>query len=357
MLLTVAGFPAGSFAARVENLYAAEVPLPDGSADRLPAAFDIALGKVLVKVTGRPDIAQDSAVLGQIGDSSRLVQQYRIGADNKVWASFDQPALKAILDASGQPIWGNERPATLVWLAVDAGGGQREIMAAEPDLLDGQGSFEPTMDDRMADLERQIRERLLTAADDRGIPLILPLMDSEDLTAVSFADVWGGFSGAVSDAAERYDADALLIGRVRAFSADSTQARWTLMLGEERFKWEGDLYDGPNELANILAARLATEIGTARRVRLQVAGIDSLDAYGKVSVYLKTLDLVEACDVVQVSGDTVLYGLEVRGDLDQLMRTIALRRLLQPQDQLSPGGMSQSGAIEPDLRYRLVAGS
>ena len=68
MLLTVAGFPAGSFAARVENLYAAEVPLPDGSADRLPAAFDIALGKVLVKVTGRPDIAQDSAVLGQIGD-------------------------------------------------------------------------------------------------------------------------------------------------------------------------------------------------------------------------------------------------------------------------------------------------
>ena len=48
-----------------------------------------------------------------------------------------------------------------------------------------------------------------------GLPIALPLLDLEDMTAVTFADVWGGFDEPVQRASTRYRADATLIVGVR----------------------------------------------------------------------------------------------------------------------------------------------
>src|SRR5258706_5789879 len=83
-----------------------------------------------------------------------------------------------------------------------------------------------------------VRKELLAVADERGLPVTLPLLDVQDLRAVTFADVWGGFEDRVAAASVRYRADALLIGRVRP-GLIGNQIEWLLVVGVERRLLEG----------------------------------------------------------------------------------------------------------------------
>jgi hypothetical protein len=275
-----------------------------------------------------------------------MVQQYRRD-HGSLWAQFDPLAVRAVLDRSGQPVWGDERPTTIVWLAYDTGAGERDIL----------GGGEATAGDATpADTAAGLRRELLQSADDRGVPLVLPLRDSQDLAAVAYADVWGEFSDRVLTASRRYQADAVLVGRARLFPAGMPDVRWTLHLGAERFDWRGAMADGPAGLAERLAARLATTGATDHELMLAVSGIGSLDQYGQVSGYLRALDMIEAVAVAYVRGDAVGYVLRIRGDREQLMRTLALRRVLQPETAAA-ATMSLPGGQPADLRYRLAGGA
>ncbi|MCK6370194.1 MAG: DUF2066 domain-containing protein, partial [Gammaproteobacteria bacterium] len=64
-------------AAVVEDLYSATVLVADDSAEATAAAFSEALGRVLVKLTGRPAVAAEAGVMARFGDPAALVQQYR----------------------------------------------------------------------------------------------------------------------------------------------------------------------------------------------------------------------------------------------------------------------------------------
>jgi hypothetical protein len=333
-------------AARVDGLYAASVPIADGSPDATQAAYAEALRRVLIKVTGRRAAAADATLLSQFGDPAAMVQQYRHDRGS-LWAQFDALAVRAVLDRTGQPVWGDERPTTIVWLAFDAGGGDRDILSGGEAAAGGAA---------VPDAAAGLRRELLQSADDRGVPLVLPLRDSQDLAAVAYADVWGEFSDRVLAASQRYQADAVLVGRARLFPAGMPDVRWTLHLGTERFEWRGGVADGPAGLAERLAARLATTGASDSELLLTVSGIGSFDQYGQVSGYLRGLDMIEAVSVAYVMGDAVGYALRIRGDREQLVRTLALRRVLQPETA-APDMASPLGGPPADLRYRLAGGA
>ena len=347
----------GALGARVDGLYTAEVELPDGVSSALPQAFDAALGQVLVKVTGQSGVAADSVVMDSFGDSSVLVQQYRINPDDTVWILFDQAAIKRILDQLEQPIWGEERPTTLVWLIMDAGEGERTILASDSDVRNRNDFQEPVQDSQIALLEGSIREELQNTADQRGVPIFLPLVDTEELTTISVSEVWGGFSESLVDASIRYGADAVLVGRARLSSLGPAEVRWTLLLEKERFDWAADVASGPNELANLFSARLATSSGSSRRVLLEVAGVESLNDYGRISTYLSALDVIEDYSVNRVSDSDLIFSLSVRGDVERLTRTIALRSVLEVVNGRTPVNVRETNIQDiaaQRLRYRLV---
>jgi hypothetical protein len=338
-------------AARVEGLYAAEVDLPGGSSGALPRAFDAALAQVLVKVTGQGDAVAKPLVLDSFGDTQALVQQYRIKAGDKVWVLFDQVAVRRILDQLEQPVWGDERPTTLVWLIMDAGEGERAILAGDPDVPG------PVEESGITLLEGDVRDDLQIAADLRGLPIFLPLVDTEELTTIPVSEVWGGFSESLLAPSERYGADAVLVGRARLSSKKPAEVRWTLLLANERFDWSGDLASGPNELANLFAARLATSSGSSRRVLLEVSGVESLDDYGRISTYLSALDVVEDYAVNRVSDSDFIFALNVRGDVEHLVRTIALRSVLEvvsERAQVNFRDETIEDLAAQRVRYRLV---
>ena len=126
------------------------------------------------------------------------------------------------------PVWGPERPLTLLWVAVDDGVGGRALLGANETTELGA----PTTP-QMTALLTTVREEIVAAADERGLPIAWPLLDLEDLNAVTFTDVWGGFEDRIVAASTRYRADAVLIGRVRPGLAGN-EVEWLFVHGVER---------------------------------------------------------------------------------------------------------------------------
>jgi len=351
-------------AARITDLYSARVPAAENSPRSQSETFDIALEQVLVKVTGQRGIMVDPVVMNRFTAAESYVQQHRMNPDGSTWVQFDQVALRRSLDSVGQPVWGEERPVTLAWMVLDYGSGTRDILAAESDVERKRGLFEVQQQTGNGDPERQaaVREMLTTTSAERALPLVLPLVDSEELDIVSIADVWGGFTESLVLASQRYGVDAILVGRVRVSFIETAQVRWILMLGDERFEWEGDIASGPDRLADFFAARFATSGSAMGRMQLRVDGVGTLEDYGRLNRYMSSLDVIEDYSVDRVADRTVILSLLVRGDADRLMRSIALRRILQPVDSSEGVMLPTEPSLDPfggapsNLHYALIAG-
>ncbi len=336
-LVVATGAPAR--AATVQDLYSAEVQAPG---DELPEVFRAALAAVAVRVTGSR-AASSPETLAALGDPAVLVLQYRVTEPGSWRVGFDPAAVRSRLDAAGLPVWSEERPATLLWLAADSGRGERDILAAAAQGRAGGVSLPPARERALT----AARDSLLTAAEERGLPMLLPLVDTEDLQAVTFAELWGDFSAPVLVASARYRADAVLIGRTQTLDLTARRVRWTLLLAGERWDWQGTLADGPERAADRFAERLASAADSLRELRVEVRNVANLDAYGRVYSYLRGLSSVERCDVETVNADRAVFRLSLRGDPDQLLGVVALRRLLVPVDEPS---------ADTDLQFALIAG-
>jgi hypothetical protein len=323
-------------AAVPDDLYSATVELSDSSQKARYAAFDSALAQVLVKVTGRTSASND--IRQQLfPDSHRLVQRYRKIPPDQVYAAFDAGAIRRGLDAAGQPVWGGNRPLVAVWLAIDTGSGQRYL------LSDGSGDSGGQLD--------LLRTDLLESASERGLPVVLPLLDASDRAQIGVADVWGGFLDRVNSASRRYGAEALLVGRTTDISSSSSNVRWTLSYAGQQSTWEGGIASGPARTADILARQFATTAGSEGRLRLSVSGIDSIDAYGQLRNYLQNLDIVESAGVAMVEADRVNFELVVRGDAARLERVLTASRWL---NIVGSSGL-ESSTLQPALSYSWAA--
>jgi uncharacterized protein len=293
----------------VAGLYEAEVDF-EGDRDE---AFRAALGKVLVRITGRRDVAARPEVAPLLGNAASYAQQFRRPVPDRLWAAFDGTAVERELAALGLPVWGAERPSTLLWIAIDAGGGRRFVLASVEEFEE----------------EAAIREELLAAASDRGLPMVFPLMDAEDRAQASFAEVWGGFEDSILAASERYGADAVLVGRLAA--DDLGHGRWMLYAADGVERWTGGAAESIGRLADLFAARFAVvSLGEARPVHLVVSGVDSIEDYGRISRFLGSLTAVESLGVESVEGDEVVFRVALRGEPGTLDEAVRLGGLLHP---------------------------
>lgn len=324
-------------AAPVSGLYGSVVDLKKGSSAPSRENFNEALSWVLVKVTGLSDAESTAARARLFPNASGLVQQYSLQPDDQVYVEFDSAAVRKVLDAAGLPVWGTDRPLVAVWLAVDSGGGRRYILSGGSVSGGAQG-----------EAEDELRLAVTEMADGRGLPIVLPLVDAQDLARVSFSDIWGDFRDPVVNASQRYGAEAVLIGRSRSMSPDSQGVRWTLIAGGEQAAWQGSVISGPAEAAAFLSRRLATYADSAGSLRVQVMGINNLDKYGRILKYFRSLNIVDSASVARVNANSVEFELVVRGDTRRLSRTLDASQLLSPVTQ--PLGTLDSGR-PPDLVY------
>ena len=228
----LAGIVVGQLAGAVEvtSLYTAEVPFNGSAANARENAYRAALSVILVRITGTTAASESEELAAIFPNPAQFVTQFRPGPDDTLVVSMDGPELERVLKRAGAAVWGSERPLTVVWLAVDWGLGQREIVAAD-DADNRPGAA------RSIDRNRLLRERVQEVATRRGVPIVFPLMDTKDLQNIGFSDIWGGFDDQLLEASARYEAPSVLVGRIRSDSGQPP--RWTWYLGDSRFAWPG----------------------------------------------------------------------------------------------------------------------
>jgi hypothetical protein len=333
VVLALAMTPA--VAVEVPTLFTAVVPYDREAEDPRGDAYQAALSEILLRVSGSELANDPEAVAALFPNPASLVMQFRPGADETLWVSFDGQAIEQLLRNNGYTFWGAERPLTLVWLAVDWGQGEREIVAADdPERT----SYEA----RSIDRNRLLRERLIEVGEKRGLPLVFPLLDTTDLQSVTFADIWGGFDEAILDASRRYDVNSVLIGRIRPESGQ--QSRWTYHFSGAQNAMSGPPEVALGQVANLLAAEFAVA-GDAplESVALNISGIVSVEAYGAVQGILKDIALIERFMVTEVSGDRISYRVEIRGGSDRLARALRFNGLVEQDDS---GGLGPDPSLE-----------
>ncbi|MDH3714286.1 MAG: DUF2066 domain-containing protein [Gammaproteobacteria bacterium] len=337
-------------AVTLQHLFEADVDVFGQTDDERRKAFAAALWDVLVKVTGDRSVPSRPEVQTLFRRAERLVQQYQyreieapvadavsgpgeqveslsfdIGVDVNVdagtatsapthvlWIQFAPETVERHLSRLGIPLWGKERPETLVWLAVEDGR-QRYLLGAGSD----------------SDVHRE----LLSVAQQRGVPLLFPVMDVADRTSVRFSDVRGNFVQPVWDASRRYGVDSILAGNLTRTLGGEWQAQWTLHRRGNTSSWRvqsGDrtagLLSGVEGVASVLSRELAVGYYGAGsgRTLLTIHEVDAIADYSQVLIYLRGLSLVKEVMVERVNEGRLTVALQLRGDPEDLQRTIAL---------------------------------
>jgi hypothetical protein len=307
-------------AATVTDLYDISVPLDAGGEN---AAFTEALKAVAVRVSGQRDAA---IRLGPALTNPRQYTQRYLSRERMLQVGFDSVAIDKLLSTAGLPIWGRERPATLVLLNIrEADGSTR--------WADGQfGGAE--------------REAVTRVARQRGLPLIWPTIDPQEQARIYAA----GFKTVeLLQIASRFGANATLLGFAQRGGGNSLSVRWVLATEDGATELESVLEEGVHLAADTFSRAYAASGTAVDNVLVEISGISNLAAYAAAVNYLEGMNLVRGMALDQMSGDTMRLRLAVRGDAATLRRSMTLdkRLVLQPPEPGAPRPSSLQFRYQP----------
>ncbi|MDR9432925.1 MAG: DUF2066 domain-containing protein [Spiribacter sp.] len=300
---------------------AVEVPVADESEAAREPAVEQAVGEMLVQLTGDPSVL-DALVAEQISNDAQQYLEgfsYRQAPALMLSARFNTTRLRERLVRAGIKVWPEQPVTVLVWLAIEQEG-ERRLADAKQDA--------------------DVLQRLRTQAEQLGLRLMFPLMDLEDLAAVSPAEVAAGFAEPIREASTRYDPDRILSVRL----SESGAARWTLISDEAVMtRWQtgpGGLDDTLDSAVERLVARLTREFAylpdlfASRRLNIAVSGIDSLRIHDRVVARLEALAGVERATALEVDADQVRFALAINTPEARVLKAIARdSRLLADGEQ------------------------
>jgi hypothetical protein len=277
-------------AATVNGMYDAAVRITDNTEASKQAAFATALGMVASRVSGQRDAATKLGAV--LNTASKYVQRYGFNS-GFLEVGFDSAGVNSLLEQSGLPLWGRDRPSTLV------------IM---PSTLQGV---------------REARAAVEQTARLRGVPLIWAKTEvSERVAETNIQEIQA--------LADRYRASGVLIARMIDPTSMAT-LRWQFVFGNSTQEIEGATDEGPHLAADVLGKYYAVADKETIIVALEVSGIDGFDAYGTTLNYLTSLSMVRTVKVDSVLQDVVRFHLELRGAVEKLRRGLELDQKLSTQ--------------------------
>lgn len=290
-----------SLAAPLGDLYRVREPVASQQPAERTEALQSAFDTLLLRLTGDPEAGRQSALGALRSDPQQLVGRY-VYEDQTIVVDFDPATTQRSLRAAGVSLWGADRPSVLGWWLNQSDEGAQLLGD------DQQGSA-----------------ALRAAAQHRGLPLRLPLADLQEQLAITADALKAERAPALQDAAERYDADALLAVVAQPTEA-GWQADWQFWLGDAatRGQAKGDSQAAVADAVMLAVSRfLAPRYlvgGGAESITLEILGAD-VQRFAEVERLLEPL----GGRLLRMGSDRLVYRLNVSPQ--QLKAQLALARL------------------------------
>ncbi len=311
----------------------AEVPVQDESPGQLLEGARAGLLQVLARVSGSVNAAWGDMVRDALRNPAAYYYQYSYESTDRTLVvngeeapakmlklHFEPSAIAGLLRDAGMPIWGSNRPGVLLWIAVSDEQGRRILGEMDAGLL---------------------ARSLVEQARKRGLPILFPILDLEDRSRVSTAEVWGVFLGRIEMASERYSPDVMMTARVLQEADGRWSGSWAYRAAADWTSAESSALsadwlaaDMIDRMTMDLAGRYA--LGAARAsISLVVEGVARVGDYAALSEYLAQLTPVISSSILALQGDVAEFDLRIEGRYDQLVEIIDLdqRLILLNRDQ------------------------
>ena len=354
-------------AVEVKGLYQASIALnTQNSSDRV-SALKKALAAVMLKVGGEKSVLDNEVFQDSLNNYRLYLNQYRYlqktlqVADNQgnkkqlfLLASFNEEKINQLFQEANLPLWGRLRPQVLLWL-VEEEGLSRRIMS----------------NSSTSNLPFMVNE----FSEQRGLPIMMPLMDLTDANQIKLSDVWGRFQQPIKEASSRYLAEAIAVMRISNSSlvtldykgiddiepidcgllCEQTQTKkqsyvldwslldWSSIKGQQRFsqQYQGSvpqelLQQGLADITELIYQRYALSTTSQNDFVIEVTNVDSLVTYVDVFNFLNDLSSVKSVTLLNAKGDVRRFNLQLLGSTDALIASLKLnKKLTQYVDPLA----------------------
>jgi hypothetical protein len=319
-------------AVTVEDLFTVELPVADQTASLRLESFSEAFKQVIVKISGSDDALRSPAFKRPSESSARYVKQFRYINRKQPGAGeldagrlylridFDQELIESLLRENNFPVWGRERPSSLLVISYDVNENIKLVSSdTTPDLI----------------------EALDQAASIHAVPVLFPLMDLQDIALVKIRDIVARQYEGINTMARRYSPDALLVGQIIGRSGEGWQGDWEVRFAEQIFKWQFKASSKKTvvdqvvkHLAKILALEYALEDHrrTEQSILVSVSALEGIEKLIKVQKYLESLNVVDSVRVAMINKDVITYLLRLRNNTEDLQRLIEFGDILEQED-------------------------
>ena len=315
---------ASVLAVEIPDPYLATVPVLDQSQKEKARAIRHGLATVLVRISGsnragdneriRISLRNPDSFMSEFSYSNLDQQTVEEGSKYRQLAKvrYDAQLINQLLQDADIPVWGSNRPELLAWVAIDDAGSQQTLSAT--------GSH-------------PVKAALEAEADRRGVPLIFPLMDLEDIDKLSFNDLWYLFRDKLEIASSRYSPEAILAGKLYRSADDRWSSRWLFIFNGSAINFETPSQEPGNGVAqalgvaaDYLAQHYAVSSGESHSidVTFEVMGVNSTSDYAQAVHYLEGIAMIRQVSLVAVEKDKLILNIRADGTLGKLQETIAL---------------------------------
>jgi len=180
--------------------------------------------------------------------------------------------------------------------------------------------------------EPQARAAVLIRAQQRGMPLQLPLMDLEDQGKLTPADLWSDYQPGIRLASARYPHQSVLAGRLSAQRGRKWIGAWSLIDRDGSYSFQTPaqgldeaLVFAIDQAQNLLAARYAPMPGAGASgsgTLVRFSDVYDLAAYGRLLALLDALEPISQVALRGAKQDSFLFELQLRGGEQDLARAL-----------------------------------
>lgn len=312
-------------AVTVTDLYNASIPVSAQNSQTQAQAFKTGLEQILVKISGNTNVLQNKAISAAIKSAGNYVKEFSYGdsstdpAGNVLNISYQPKAVLSLLQQNQLAIWGENRPLLAVWI-VDQTGSQTQLVGTPSTNLPWISA-------------------LLSSAGQRGLPIVLPLLDATDTQAVNPTILQQNNTNILQTASNRYNADGIMVLQINETNPANISTQWNAVIGGKtiQFTLPGNnltsiITQGINQLTDQLAQQFAstTNTASAQAIQLQITGLNNVTQYAELDRFLKDLAGISSVDLVSLSSNQAIFNLTLSAPIATIQQQLNLSHLLNP---------------------------
>jgi hypothetical protein len=307
-----------SFDTAVANEFFAEsIPVDDRSQSSLDQAAEMAMTRMLIRVSGDETVVERPAFSAAVKKATRHLSLYSYRDSDtatEAYFEFDDLWVRSLFREEGVPYWDERRPPIVVWLVVDEPFSRRfAARSDDPDVL----------------------TQSITPFADRGVTVRFPLLDLKDAAALPIDSAWSRDTNRIRLATGRYNAEHALVGRWIALSDGSKLVDWTyvgpssidnrqLRTDNDERSWQLGIDLAVDSMRDQYAVTLQ-RFTDAFAIKVSVAGVSDYADYRAVTSLFDDLGELVDLRVDSVADDRLIYRVLGVSSAEEVVRLIPER--------------------------------